>query len=270
MTLPPRDGWPKANEEVARAAGRESWAAWVLEVEAAKGRTICGRRNQRGLPCPNVEAAGVAHKTEGACKWHGGASLVGPASPSWETGERSKVMTGGRSLRDRIQANMDADPRKMMALTSSFLLTRFQDLVEGMDLDAAGPQAMIRARELLAAMRATADPKEMARLLGDLEGIVKGGAQSAEALEEFYKLVPLIGQHAERYRKVMESAGEYVERERALLLFDRFGRDVVDMIDGREDLTVEQKKSLRRGLVEIVMSYTNRQALPPARMEEAS
>lgn len=268
MTLAPRDGWPLKNDEVARAAGKESWAAWVAEIEAERGQTICGRRNQRGTPCQAQEASGVIGKRVGACKWHGGSSPAGPASASWIHGGRSaSAAVVGHSLRERIEANMDADPRKMMALTSSFLLTRFQDLVEGMDLDAAGPHAMIRARELLVAMRATKDPAEMGRLLGDLEGIVKGGAASVDALEEFYKLVPLIGQHAERYRKVMESAGEYVERERALLLFDRFGRDVADHIRARTDLDDDQKHSILRALVGIVLSYTNRQALPPAQLE---
>jgi hypothetical protein len=266
MAVPLRDGWPEAYQEAARAAGKESWPAWCEEIEAERGYVICGAKTggmsrAPGTPCPNRPGKNQT----GRCMSHGDRRPAGEAAPNWKHGRRSRSKrVVGRSLRERLETSLEQDPRRIMAMGATVLLARFDELVDRIDAGAGGADTIAHARDLIGKIRgAQVEPEAVPALLAELEETIRVGARTdAIWAGEFYKLVDLMGQHAERHRRVMEAAGEYVERERAVQLFARFGRDVVDAIEGAEDVPAEAKIALRRKVAGIIMGYLNRPQLP--------
>lgn len=267
MTQPPRDGWPAGYDDRAREAGRASWDAWVAEVEAARGFSICGRKTGRrnkapGSPCPNREGRGTG-KGYGACRSHGGNSPAGAAAPQWKHGGLSRAPAVlGRTLRDRLDEALRTDPREMMQLGASVLVARFHELVERIDAGAGGTQTIGRARELLSEMRTATDGAQLAKLLHELENVLGRAGASEETWAELYRVVGMMGTHAERTRRFMEAAGEYIERARAVALLDRFGDDVARAIMEETSIPEESRIALRRKIAGIVMAYLNQRQLP--------
>lgn len=265
MTLRPLEGWPKGYAELAAAAGRESWDAWCAEVEGQYGHPICGRKTlsrskNPGTPCPRRPGVNGT----GACPVHGDRNPAGPAAANWKHGRRSRSRrVVGRSLRERLETSLEQDPRRIMALGATALLARFEELVDRIDDGASVPETVTRARDLIRRARAAdGDDAQVGKLLAELEETIRAGARVDEVWSgEFYRVLNLMGLHAERHRRVMEAAGEYVERDRAVQLFARFGHDVVQAIDESE-IPQESKIALRRRISSIILGYLNRPQLP--------
>jgi hypothetical protein len=71
-------GWRKEHDELARAAGFESWTAWIAELENVKykGRKLCGGMAgaDDDRPCEAGAGKGTEHRSFGRCMHHGGCS----------------------------------------------------------------------------------------------------------------------------------------------------------------------------------------------------
>lgn len=276
MSTPPRDGWPEKYDVAARKAGRASWAAWVEEIEGSLGRSICGRMcgpkaKRKGKPCDKGEGAGARHirGPVGPCKHHGGLNAPGEASPQYVHGRRiESPAVVGPTLRSRVEAFLDFDPRRVLQVTTATLMARFEDLLDRLQARGAGPETTVRLRALFGEIRADTSEKRIAEILIEARELISDDANSDQLWRELYEVADLCRGSAETYRKVLSDAGEMVERSRALLLFDQLGRDAVAVIEEMQ-VPESEKKRARLRLAGMVAGYVNRKALP-ARVPEAA
>src|SRR4051812_44485991 len=76
-----------------------------MDVEQNLDERMCGAKNRQGTPCRNWKLA------NGRCRFHGGKSLRGPASPRFKTGARSKALVAAipANLKESFLAAL-ADP----------------------------------------------------------------------------------------------------------------------------------------------------------------
>jgi hypothetical protein len=66
-------------------------------------KKICGAKNRQGEPCGNSQMP------NGRCKYHGGLTPVGPASPHYKNGRRSKLMKEIKGLGEHYERAL-SDP----------------------------------------------------------------------------------------------------------------------------------------------------------------
>lgn len=106
-------------------------------------RKICGARNRQGKPC------GLAPMPNGRCKFHGGMTPVGPASPHFKHGRHSVLLKDIKGLGQHYERAL-ADP-DLLRLDAEIALTdaRIGDLLErvsgskrqaGVTIDGLWPQ----------------------------------------------------------------------------------------------------------------------------------
>ncbi|MFQ5807918.1 MAG: hypothetical protein ACE5I3_15850 [Phycisphaerae bacterium] len=88
MASPIKGGWTERHDELAKAEGRESWVAWIAEMERERGRAVCGAiakpRGKPKHPCGNVPTP------NGRCKrFHGGKAPRGVQHYKFSSGAGS-------------------------------------------------------------------------------------------------------------------------------------------------------------------------------------
>jgi hypothetical protein len=115
------------------------WDAWVREIEADKGRRICGA-NRKGRPCCGRPME------NGRCRLDGGATPHGIASPHWQGKGRSRYAVAGK-LGDRIAAQLDdldyISLRQDMAAVTGLIELELDRL--GMMVDDGGIAALVQS-----------------------------------------------------------------------------------------------------------------------------
>lgn len=265
MTLPPREGWTERHQEAAEAGGWSSWEAWVAHLEEEKGHPICGRMKKGARsPCTRTEAWGVDGKEVGACKFHGGRAPAGMEHPNYQHGRRARSPSVvGASLRQRVERFMDLDPRRTLQVATATMMARLEELWERVDRQSVGPKALANVRALMDEVRGVPDdePQRMAGLLDELDSVVRGGSHSDETWQEIYVVMERLRGLSEAWRKVMTDAQEMVERSRALVLVDRVGASMVEILEDLP-LDAEDRKEARRKVAEVVATYLTRPGLP--------
>ncbi len=103
---PYKGRWPTGHDAIARAAGHESWDAWILAVEARLGWEICGGKWPRrdGPPCGRQAGWGIPGVTTGRCRDHNrGAARAGPTHPNYRHGRNSKFAGLAARYRERYE-----------------------------------------------------------------------------------------------------------------------------------------------------------------------
>lgn len=141
---------------------------------------VCGAKNRSGGRCKN---AGTG--AGGRCKFHGGASLVGVASPTWKHGRHSKHMPA--RLAERYQEGL-RDP-DLLSLRSE---TALADARIGELLEAIGQTGNVRmwreARGKLDAFKLSAGRQKgagSARVaLQELDDLIARGLSAAATWDE--------------------------------------------------------------------------------------
>lgn len=265
MTIPPRGGWTERHQEAAESGGWSSWEKWVEHLEEEKGHGVCGRmRKGARRPCTRQEAWGVDGKEEGACKLHGGRAPAGMAHPNYQHGRRVEAPSVvGSSLRERVERFMDLDPRRTLQVATATIMARFEELWERVDRQSVGPRALADVRGIMDEVRGVPDdePERMAGLLEELDSVVRGGSHSDQTWQEIYVVADRLRGLSEAWRKVMTDAQEMVERSRALVLVDRVGASMVEILE-ELPLEDEQRKEARRKVAEVVATYLTRPGLP--------
>lgn len=81
------------------------------------------RRNKRPGRCGNPAGWGTDHKGEGACKYHGGATPRGPASPHFKHGRYSRYMKdslAGIMEQLRKEVDLESIDEEILAATALF------------------------------------------------------------------------------------------------------------------------------------------------------
>lgn len=183
----------------------------------------CGAKNRSGGRCKNPGTG-----AGGRCKFHGGATPVGPASPAWVHGRRSKFMKG--ELAKRYAAAL-SDPN-LVGLRDEIALVdvRISQLVEAWGTHPS-TAVVRRIRERLDAFKACGVKGEgavgAARLaLQALEDDINAAEQAAANWDELRDTV-------EQRRKLVESeikraqvVGEFVTAQQALSLFERLIHEI--------------------------------------------
>lgn len=93
-------------------------------MKPVSARAVCGAKNRKGGTCGN------GPMPNGRCKFHGGMSLVGPASPSFKTGRHSILLKDIKGLGAHYERAL-ADP-DLLSLQSEVALTdgRIAQLME--------------------------------------------------------------------------------------------------------------------------------------------
>lgn len=212
---------------------------------------LCGRelRNSRtgwktakkwaeeGLPVPSTPVRYCTQnplRGRSACKNHGGRSLIGPASPRWRSGERSKWFGETRKLlaagplRDGFDAALEETNlrtlREQIALAGALRQDALARIGSGASL-AAWKQA---ARLFTDAQKASAakDPDRAGALLEQLGAILLKGGHSAAAHDE-------LDRRLERERRLRETEAWFVEQERRMVSVDEmliFARAYADVV----------------------------------------
>lgn len=212
---------------------------------------LCGRelRNSRtgwktakkwaeeGLPVPATPPRYCTQaplRGRSACKNHGGRSPIGPASPRWRTGERSKWFGETRKLlaagplRDGFDAALEEGNlrtlREQIALAAALRQDALARIGSGASLKAWKDAGRLFAE----AQRASTakDPERAGALLEQLGAVLLTGAHSGAAQDE-------LDRRLERERRLRETEAWFVEQERRMVSVDEmliFARAYADVV----------------------------------------
>lgn len=142
MATPPKKGYTKRHQEIAEAAGYESWEAWVAEREREIGFPICGamtRGKDEGgrRPCGKAAGAGMGPDVDyGPCTWHGagGANTAGPRHGNYKHGKHSLARYRLRGSLGEVyeSAKEEIEDAFDLALHARVLQARIIDLVSNL------------------------------------------------------------------------------------------------------------------------------------------
>lgn len=143
-------------------------------------KKTCGAKTKRtGKPCPKAPVPGRTR-----CKWHGGASLRGPAHPSWKNGGFSTA------LPQRMIANFEAsksDPelvsnRNLLAVLDSRLL----DIVGSVGDDPGrGVWKAVRAAFKVLDAVPHGDKVGLEKAKAELRTLIDAGVEEGQVWHEF-------------------------------------------------------------------------------------
>lgn len=125
-----------------------------MTTDAPQGRRpICGAKNRQGNPCT------LAPLVNGRCRFHGGLTPVGPASPHFKHGRHSKLLKEipgltahyERALADPDLLRLDAEVALVDARIGDLLARTAKAKGKGTTVDGIWPQleALIDARRKL-------------------------------------------------------------------------------------------------------------------------
>lgn len=260
MATPPREGWDGNDERgrrrtrLAEAAGYDSWAEWVAEIEeSSRYDAICGRTNSRDEPCGQAEAAGVETKTEGACYKHGGRNPVGRAHPDYKDGRRTES-TLPEVLGD-VEEFARQTPARTLEENKAILGALRNDLLEEV-LGRAGPELRDSLRDLFDQIQATEDRDDVRALLGQAFRMVRKGVESDEARERLLDVVRELRKTSDAQRRLFVDLHHVIEKPKFLTMVDQIARFHEEAV--REQLTADaildavERASSREELAELL------------------
>lgn len=149
----------------------------------------------------------------GRCYYHGGATPVGPASPSWKTGRYSRYMP--ERLARRVH-EMENDP-DLLSLKSELALVqlRLSELLEGVGTAQNWTDLSVKWAEFVQALREQ-DSDRIAQLVTEINGIVRGGADDTETWKEITALLESRRRLAESEQKRIVAAQHTVAVDQAM------------------------------------------------------
>ena len=189
----------------------------------------CGAKKKNGTPCR------MSAMPNGRCRLHGGKSLAGLASPTYQTGRYSKALPARLAAR---YATAEADPR-LLELRDEVALTdaRLADLLGRVDTGESGAlwQALQTLRmDVLAARRVGDTVRQAAALNALLDTIGQAHAD--------YRAWTEIGGVLEQRRRLVES-----ERKR--------------LVEMQQTLTVEKAMLLIGAIGGIIKAHVHDRAI---------
>jgi len=255
MATPPREGWDGdkglAGERTsaAKESGFDSWHAWVEAVEAeSRYDSICGRKNSRGSPCEQAEGQGTGGRG-GACKYHGGRSLRGAASPSYKTGEHVQAHERLRGLVDRYRG---FDDWEVFDLVVSAHLDDVAELLEALQREGASAEGGARALDILNSIRGADDPRDVVRLMDVLERTLESRAMRAEIRERLREALTGLRMAARDRQAALDSRDLKMDVEEVIGLMGQFSRLVLRELEALGDSGAAQR--VRRRVIEVAYS----------------
>lgn len=147
----------------------------------------CNAKKKSGGRCKNPGTG-----TGGRCKFHGGATPVGPAAPSWKHGRHSKYLPSGLAAKYHDALN---DP-ELTSLRSELALVdgRVSELLEALG-ETGNVRLWKEARAKLDAIQATGKKRVNAAqaqsLMTELDALLTRGLSHAATWDELYAALDL-------------------------------------------------------------------------------
>jgi hypothetical protein len=147
----------------------------------------------------------------GRCRKHGGASLVGPASPSFKHGRYSKLLPGNLAHHYEV-ARQDPD---LVSLRSELALidARAAQIIEQLQQGEAGAlwRRLKAARDRLQTFRKDKKLKEMGAALEELFTVIEQGVKDADAWTDLLEVTELrrrlVESQSRRERDLKQTVG---------------------------------------------------------------
>lgn len=212
----------------------------------ADNNRICGAKSRRtGQPCQRAPCRGRTR-----CKFHGGATPIGPASASFKHGRRSKwsgIVPDG-ALAARLE-RAEADDT-LLSLRSDVALidARLQELVEQLPAGAssdAWSAAAKRFGELEVAIRNKDTAASMAALV-DVGEVLRDGRRQARIWDELGKTLERKRRLVESERRALAEAEGVVTVQAALLVLLRFRDKLIARISEAADTGTPAAKLIQQ------------------------
>jgi hypothetical protein len=209
----------------------------------------CTAHSKRtGLPCAQPAAAGRK-----VCRYHGGKSLRGLASPTWKDGKYSTVLPLGMvEAYERARSDPELIAlRDELAVVDARLTALLGDITTGATAD-LWQDLRVAWAKLEAAQRAQ-DTAAAATQLGLLRTLIQQGAAAGSAWAEVYDAMALRRSLADTERKRLEAMQATVTVDRVLGLVTALGESVKKHVHDRAALVAitEDIATLLRGNPEV-------------------
>ena len=194
---------------------------------------LCGAKNRSGGKC---KKAGMAN---GRCKFHGGASLSGPAHPNFRSGRHSKFLP--RGLRQRYEEGA-ADPELVSVRAELSLLDlRVTELL--VSIGKTGNRAvLIQIRGKLREFKNAGTKGEKsavgaARLaLQQLEDLIDGGLTAAATWDELRDTIDLRRKLAEAESRREKDMLQTISVQQAVVMMALLVKAVGEHVSDRNAL----------------------------------
>lgn len=179
--VPARTGkWTDRHDEIAAAAGFESWEVWIGALEAERDRPICGVISKsRNAPCLGKPSA-----ANGRCYNHGANAASGPDAGQYQHGRFV------RALPSRMRsAALDTLQRKEVSLWPQIALldAREEELLQALEHGGGIGDiwaALSRDMETLRDALSRGDGPRATTTLSRLAGRVAAGSADARVWDE--------------------------------------------------------------------------------------
>lgn len=214
MAQEPRDGWTKAHEELARAAGFESWAAWCAALEVEYGHELCGGRAgpERRRPCTQRRPADSAN---GRCHYHKRNAPRGPAHHAWT----------GKNWGEWIPKELQVDFEALHGLVAMFdelaaLRAEFRALFRRLHREGGEPAWRVARsawRRVQSAV-SRADAEALARAEAELEDALNEGLAEERTRRQVLQVIEQARKVYETEAKRQEAAQQFMHRAQVIQL----------------------------------------------------
>ena len=202
----------------------------------------CGAKTRSGKPCTNPPVTGRTR-----CRMHGGASLAGPAHPSYKHGRRSRVLPA-RMRADYERAIADEELMSLRA-EIAVLDARINDLLVRADSAESGRLW----RQLSAQMRAVdaaVDPESATATMTKLQQIIHAGAADWMLWEEIREAFLSRERLVRSERKRLVEARLVISLEQAQLVMAMF-------VDAAKEAVGHDERAMAK-IVEAFVRLTGR------------
>lgn len=189
---------------------------------------ICGAKNRQGYPCGNAPLA------NGRCRFHGGLSLKGVASPTFKHGRYSKYMP--ERLMSRFSDAMN-DPRLLeqraeIALLDTRLGTLLENIDDGVSISLWAD--LNRAWASFEAAYKSKDQDSINNALRTVGRLIQKGGEDAEVWDSIQSTIEQRRKVVESERKRYVEAQEILTLQEVMVFFSRFNdivaRNVTDPV----------------------------------------
>lgn len=208
--------------------------AWAKECKAilkiTKGRAFCGQsggKTKRGQPCRSTYVT----EGNGKCRVHGGAALVGTATPHFKTGRQSRLFS---KLPERFQAafNASVNDDTLLSLRTDISISdaRVEELLERLDSGESELRwdlVRTQVRKLKDEMLKTdTDLDVVGDIQGELENLVNQDAHDRVQWSEIRDQTEFRRKLVETESKRLKDLNAHIAAEDALVVIMR----LVDVI----------------------------------------
>lgn len=217
-------------------------------------RRICGAKNKAGKPCRRSPSKG-----RDRCRKHGGASLQGPAHPSFKSGKYSKVLPARylAAYRDSVNDKHLMTMREQIAMCDA----RERELVERLSGNESG-EAWNALRAANRTLRQSIQRRDEAGIMAavqSIDSIVERGLRDESQWEDLRRNMDQRHRLVDGERKLLEASSEMATKDEVRIWAARLGSLISKY--------VTDKQLLSQLLVELSDTATEHGFVQPAAEE---